>query len=73
MITAVISPAISPVVTGAVTVVGCVVFVVITELTDENRWPALAHINRYFTVYLIPLLFLFAYLAIVWAARIMFR
>ena len=71
MVTTVISSVIaSDLITGVV-VVGCIAFAVIMVLTDEKRRPTLALLSRSFTVFTVPLLVLFVYIAIMWGANIL--
>jgi uncharacterized PurR-regulated membrane protein YhhQ (DUF165 family) len=70
LITTIVSSAIASAIVIGVAVAGCIVFTVIAELTDEKQRPALALFSRHVTVFMIPLLSLFAYIVILWAAKI---
>lgn len=71
MVTTVVSSAIPSGIVIGVVVAGCVVLAVIMVLTDERRRATLARLSRSFTVFTIPLLILFIYIAIVWGAKIL--
>jgi bacteriorhodopsin len=71
LVTTVISSTIASDILINIVVVGCVVFAVLMVLSDERRRPALALLSRHVTVFMIPLLSLFAYIAIIWGAKIL--
>lgn len=65
MVTTIISSlAVSTLVVGTA-VAGCLIFAVIMVLTDERKGSALAVLNRSLIAFIIPLLVLFTYLAVV--------
>jgi hypothetical protein len=71
LVTTVISSVIGSGFITGVAVGGFIVFLVISELTDVRQRPALALLSRSFAVFMIPLLILFAYIVIMWVARIL--
>ncbi len=52
---------------------GCVVLAVIMFLSDDRRKPVLALFSRNVFTFTVPLLIVFAYLVVIWAAKILAR
>ncbi len=71
MVITVVSSVIASDIIINITVAGCMVFAVTAVLSDEKRRPTFALLSRHITVFMIPLVILFAYTTIVWLARIM--
>jgi hypothetical protein len=71
LVATVVSSAIASDIIIGITIAVCVIFAVSTVLTDDKRRPGLALFNRHVTVFTMPLIFIFAYLAIVWGAKIL--
>jgi hypothetical protein len=70
MITNVISLGImSNIVTGVV-VACCIIFTVITELTNNTGKETLTLLSRHVNVFVIPLLSVVAYIFLIWGAKI---
>ncbi len=60
----------SPMAIGA-TIAGCLILAVMMLLSDDNSRPRIALFSRHIAVFLIPLLVVFGFLAIIWAAGIL--
>jgi len=56
-----------------ITIAGCVVLAVVMFLSDDGRKPVLALFSRHVMVFIAPLLIVFAYLVIIWGAKILTR
>jgi hypothetical protein len=68
--TAIPSVTISNIVTGVV-VVGCLLFLIITELTDDNRRQSIVTFGQRVGVFTVPLFSVIAYIVIIWGAKIL--
>ncbi len=53
------------------TVGGCIVLAVIMFLSDDRRKPIIALFSRNVFNFTVPLLIVFAYLGVIWAAKIL--
>ena len=71
MIITVVSSAIASDLVVGIAIVASIAFAIISELTDVSQKPPLALLSRYFAVFMVPLLILFAYIVIMWVARIL--
>ena len=71
MVTTIISSTIASDILINIAVVGCVAFAVLMVLSDEKRRPSLTLLSRHVTVFIIPLLFLFSYITVIWGAKIL--
>ena len=69
--TTIISSVVSTNLITGIVVAGCVIFSVMMVLSDERRWPTMALLNRSLTAFTVPLLFLFAYITILWGANVL--
>ena len=56
-----------------VTIGGCVILAVIMFLSDDQRRPLLALFSRNVFIFTAPLLIVFAYLVVIWGAKILTR
>ena len=55
------------------TIAGCVILAVIMFLTEDQRRPVLALFSRNTFILAVPLFVVFAYLVVIWAAKILTR
>jgi hypothetical protein len=56
-----------------VTIVGCVILAIIMFLSEDKRRPVLALFSRNVLIFTAPLLIVFAYLVVIWGAKILTR
>jgi hypothetical protein len=68
--TAIPSLTISSIVTGVV-VAGCLLLLIITELTDDHRRQNVVLFSQRVGVYTVPLFSVIAYIVIIWGAKIL--
>jgi len=54
---------------NGVVIAGFIVLIVTSELA-ASRWVGISRLNRSLSVFILPLLFLFAYIVIIWGARL---
>jgi hypothetical protein len=54
-----------------VTIAGCVILAVVMFLSDDKRKPVLSILSRHIMVFMVPFLIIFAYLVIIWGAKIL--
>ena len=71
MVTTVISSTVVSDLVIGIASAGCIVFSIVMVLSDEEKWPTLALLNRSLTAFTIPLLILFTYITINWVANIL--
>jgi hypothetical protein len=57
--------------TIGVAIAACIVLAIVNLLTDDESKPGLALFSRRVTVFLLPLLIIFAFSAIIWGAGIL--
>ena len=55
------------------TIAGCVILAVIMFLTEDQRRPVLALFSHNTFILAVPLFVVFAYLVVIWAAKILTR
>ncbi len=69
----VMDPAVGSALISGIAVAGVLVCAVILVLSDDARKSKLFAFNQSLNTFTIPLLYAFAYIAIIWAARILTR
>jgi hypothetical protein len=52
-------------------IVGCVILALIAFISEDKRRPSLILFSRNIVVFMVPLLIVFAYLVLVWGAKIL--
>ena len=70
MISVILLMTTSSAVTGIV-VAGSLVAVVIKVLSESNYRPSLSRLSTFTTLFMIPLLIIFAYIMLVWLAKVL--
>jgi hypothetical protein len=71
LISTVVSYTIASNIIVGVTVVGCIAFAVLMVLLDNEKRSVLVLFSRQVTVFIIPLLFIYFYLVLIWGTKIL--
>jgi len=71
MVSTVVTTAIASASASATAVVGLIIFLVTRELADSSQKLSLKLFSNYLGVFAIPLLTVFAFITIMWVAKIM--